>query len=612
MFTFLTHAQKSPKARHNPRSKVKSRRNLRFETLSQRKLLAADIGMPVEHLQHEAPVAENAFPTDKQDPTDKQRAFTGGTLQPNYLPFNPNGSIIHVDDSNTGAQNGMSWMTAFGNLQDGIAAAQPGDWIFVAAGTYSPGATQSDSFWLKTDVDLFGGYEGAFQGTPTSQWYSRHWNTHNKTILSGDINGDDIYPTTTNGMEEPVADIEFLNTSDNNYHVVRASRVTNSMVHGFIIQGGHDEYSGGGGLWARDSTIEIADCVFRFNQGNHGGAIHNIESSPYLHEVIFDRNIANEAGGAMANLNSSARPQVTINSVFYKNRADGDSKGGAIYDQGSSATVVWNSTLQGNDASTGDSIFSDQSVLVVGNSIASFNHSGNGLGISDTGNLFTLAINNNLPAGWTSSANNQFLSNNLSEDTALLLNAPDSAVGPDGHWATADDGLCINSNVPGNPFIGHTASSGGTQLAPQRDILHNLRLPVADIGAYQHLPLTETRAESNVGPIDVSFKELDDSSQNLKSSPTEYAPTEFTDPNKDSKLHSQAESQHTGFQTMCAHTDADATDHRSDDLQPENTQSSINSNEEQIYAQWGMLDHTDFLSDLQILIERLASESLEK
>ena len=185
-------------------------------------------------------------------------------------------------------------------------------------------------------------------------------------------------------------------------------------------------------------------------------------------------------------------------------------------------------------------------------------------------------------------------------------------MGPDGHWATADDGLCINSNVPGNPFIGHTASSGGTQLAPQRDILQNLRLPVADIGAYQHLPLTETRAESNVGPIDISFKELDDSSQNLKSSPTEYAPTEFTDPNKDSKLHSQVESHHTGFQTTSAHTDADATDHHSDDLQPENTQSSINSNEEQIYAQWGMLDHTDFLSDLQILIERLASESLGK
>ena len=612
MFTFLTHAQKSPKSQYNPRSKGRSRRNLRFETLSQCKLLAADIVMPAEPLQHEAPVAEHAFPTDKQDPTDKQRAFTGGTLQPNYLPFNPNGDIIHVDDSSTGTQNGMSWLTAFGNLQDGFAAAQPGDWIFVASGTYSPGATQSDSFWLKTDVDLFGGYEGAFQGTPSSQWYSRDWNAQNKSILSGDINGDDIYPTTTNGMEQPVADIELLNTSDNNYHVVRASLVTNSMMHGFIIQGGHDEVSGGGGLWARDSTIEIADSVFRFNQGNRGGAIHNIESNPYLHEVVFDRNVANEAGGAMANLNSSARPQVTINSVFYKNRADGVSEGGAIYDQGGSATVVWNSTLQGNDATTGDSIFSDQSVLVVGNSIASFNQSGNGSGISDTGNLLTIAMNNNLPSGWTSSASNQFLSNNLSEDTALLLNAPDSALGPDGNWATPDDGLCINSNVQGNPFIGHTASSGGTQLAPQRDILHNLRLPVADIGAYQHLPLTETRAESNVGPLDVPFKQLADSSQNLKSSPTQHAPPEAAQPNKDSKLHSQAESHHTSFKNMSAHTDADATDHHSDDLKPENTESSIDSNEERIYAQWAILDHTDFLSDLQILIEQLSSESLEK
>ena len=125
MFSFLTNAQKSSKARHNSRSKAKSRRNLRFETLSQRKLLAADIGVPMEPLQHEAPVAEHAFPTDKQSPTNKQHAFTGGTLQPNYRPFNPTGNIIHVDDSNAGTQNGMSWMTAFGNLQDGLAAAQP-------------------------------------------------------------------------------------------------------------------------------------------------------------------------------------------------------------------------------------------------------------------------------------------------------------------------------------------------------------------------------------------------------------------------------------------------------------------------------------------------------
>lgn len=616
MFTFLTHAQKSPKARHNSRSKGKSRRNLRFETLSQRKLLAADIGMPVEHLQHEVPVAEHAFPSDKQDPTDKQRAFTGGTLQPNYFPFNPNGSIIHVDDSSTGTQNGISWPTAFGNLQDGLAAAQPGDWIFVAAGTYSPGATQSDSFWLKTDVDLFGGYEGAFQGTPSSQWYTRDWNEQNKSILSGDINDDDIYPTTTNGMEQPVADIEILNTSDNNYHVVRASRVTNSMMRGFIVQAGHDEVSGGGGLWARDSSIEIADSVFRFNQGKHGGAIHNIESNPYLHEVVFDRNIANEGGGAMANLNVNASPQVTINSVFYKNRADGASEGGAIYDQGNSATVVWNSTFQGNDANTGDSIFSDQSILVVGNSILSFNLSGNGSGISDTGNLLTIAMNNNLPSGWTSSASNQFLSNNLSADTALFLNAPDSALGPDGNWATADDGLCINSNVQGNPFIGHTAIVGSTQLAPQRDILHNLRLPVADIGAYQHLPLTNTRpgpvGGPTDGPVDDPFGASVGPSQYLKLSPTESAQPEVAQRTQTDNAHTKVEAGLASFKTKSTHEDTIAADNHAPDLDTGNADSTVDSEKDKIYADWGVLDHSEFLGDLKMLIHDLASESLEK
>ena len=126
------------------------------------------------------------------------------------------------------------------------------------------------------------------------------------------------------------------------------------------------------------------------------------------------------------------------------------------------------------------------------------------------------------------------------------------------------------------------------------------------------MPLSETKAESNVGPLDVPFKELADSSQNLKSSHTQYAPTEAAQPNKNSKLHSQTESHHTSFKTRSTHTDADAADHHSDDMNSEDTESSIDSNEEKIFGQWAILNHTDFLSDLQILIEQLASESLEK
>ena len=78
------------------------------------------------------------------------------------------------------------------HLQDGLAAAQSGDWIFVAAGTYSPGATQSDSFGSKP-MSTFSVDMKAFKVHPPLNGI--HVTEYpNKTILSGDNNGDDIRP----------------------------------------------------------------------------------------------------------------------------------------------------------------------------------------------------------------------------------------------------------------------------------------------------------------------------------------------------------------------------------------------------------------------------------
>ena len=601
MFTKLCRTRKSCSSYGKSRPNRKHKRNLRLESLSQRKLFAADfLDMP-ETILDQPTAAEH------DDYGEFCDTFSKTTIQPNYYPSNPNGNIIHVDDSNTGSQNGMSWLTAFSELQDGLAVATSGDWIFVAAGTYSPGTTQTDSFWLKSEVDLFGGYEGAFQGTPASEWYTRDWNGEDKSILSGDITGNDVYPATINGAEGPVADIQILNNGDNNYHVLRASRVSDTVLKGFFVEGGHDEVSGGGGLWNRDSTIEISDSVFRFNQGNYGGAIHNIESNPFLHEVVFDRNIANEGGGAMANLNATASPQITINSVFYKNRADGASQGGAIYDVGDSITLVWNSTLQGNDANTGDSIYSNQSTLFVGNSILGLNDGGTGSGIADAGNVATVAMHNNLPTGWTSAANNQFIQNNLNEDTGLLLNATDAAAGPDGDWATVDDGLQINANVQGNPFIGHTALIGSTQLAPERDILNNLRLPVADIGSYQHFPMTNTKPGPVGGPVGPI--------QYLRVSSAESNRTELDQQTRTVDLYDQAwtDAENSKVKSQPA-ASIEADDHasESDSASVDSTvDSTVESERDQVYANWESLDHSNFLQDLEMLIHELAVDSLD-
>ena len=72
--------------------------------------------------------------------------------------------IIHVDDDATGLNDGSTWSDAFVHLQDALAAAQSGDQIWVARGTYNPdqGAAQTPgdpghSFELRSDVALYGG-----------------------------------------------------------------------------------------------------------------------------------------------------------------------------------------------------------------------------------------------------------------------------------------------------------------------------------------------------------------------------------------------------------------------------------------------------------------------
>ena len=48
------------------------------------------------------------------------------------------GSVIHVDASAPDGGDGQLWETAFDDLQDAIAAAVPGDELWIAAATYTP------------------------------------------------------------------------------------------------------------------------------------------------------------------------------------------------------------------------------------------------------------------------------------------------------------------------------------------------------------------------------------------------------------------------------------------------------------------------------------------
>ncbi len=193
--------------------------------------------------------------------------------------------VIYVRSNATGANDGTSWQNAFTHLATALAAAQPGDQVWTAAGTYKPTAADTP-LTVKAGVALYGG----FAGTETT--LSARNPTTNVTTLSGDIAGNDI-PGNFN-----------QNRTDNAVHVVEVIPTANpdarALVDGFTISGGQtlvgasapDLSRRGGGLLANARTT-VRNCRFIDNNGDTGGALAAVlagASGIVVEDCIFERN----------------------------------------------------------------------------------------------------------------------------------------------------------------------------------------------------------------------------------------------------------------------------------------------------------------------------------
>ncbi|MFO7446453.1 MAG: right-handed parallel beta-helix repeat-containing protein, partial [Ignavibacteriaceae bacterium] len=279
-------------------------------------------------------------------------------------------SQIYVKADAGGMNNGSSWMNAFINLQDALASASAGDTIFVAEGTYYPdkgdGLTQGDrntSFQLKSGVVLLGGYKGSeeFQG----MFYNKYWRNwqNNKTILSGDLLGNDndnISP------DEPTR-------SDNSLHILFSSAPVDSTaeLNGFYIEGGNanstDGFPGahGGGIYLSNSTMQIKNCTFSNNTAlESGGAIFANSGAIKLKFTAFINNMSNTGAGISIygadNLDNPNLPAI-VNSFFYNNHAVDE--GAGIYIANAANVSILNSVFTGNTLSgtnsSGAGIYTD-------------------------------------------------------------------------------------------------------------------------------------------------------------------------------------------------------------------------------------------------------------
>jgi hypothetical protein len=209
--------------------------------------------------------------------------------------------IIYVDGDATGNNDGTSWTNALTDLQDGLARATPGKQIWVAAGTYKPGTQFTDSFQMKNNVAIYGGFAG-YEDPNTFDLADRDFDA-NETILSGDIGTPDV-------------------NTDNCYHVFYHPNGLDldgtAVLDGFTITAGYASGEGdhqhGGGMFNENCSPSLVNCIFASNatspgedgvsgapgtsggNGGNGGGMFNVSSSPKLTKCTFENNSTGRGG----------------------------------------------------------------------------------------------------------------------------------------------------------------------------------------------------------------------------------------------------------------------------------------------------------------------------
>lgn len=296
----------------------------------------------------------------------------------------PASGIVYVDiTATTGLNNGSSWMNAYTDLGDALAFACDCDdsansrpQIWVADGTYTPseefdfdGSGGNDmrerTFALCDDVEVYGGFEGLGGAEETMLSQRNPDPATNGTILSGDLNGDDV-DMDTNGLPDG-------NISDNVYHVVTGSGTGNTAIlDGFTITAGNadgtDANRDGGGMYNDDGSPTLNNVLFKGNASvDDGGGMYNRGgSAPTVNNGQFIANRVVGDGGAAVDNNGSS--PTFVNALFLGNAtvADGgsgnDANGGAVRNVSGSMPIFINATFSGNFAENeGGAIYNEDS-----------------------------------------------------------------------------------------------------------------------------------------------------------------------------------------------------------------------------------------------------------
>lgn len=266
--------------------------------------------------------------------------------------------ILYVKPDGLDAATGLNWALAKKTITAALAAALPGDVIWVAAGTYSVAPIN-----LAPGVMLMGG----FKGTETDA--SQRNPAANATILDG----------------------------GNASRVVRALRVgTTTGLDGFDVKNG--SWSSGAGINCDTSSPMITNCTV---EGSNGTGIATYNSSPTISGCTIRNNTgrgvycenslailshcvvtANSTSGDGGGINLYYSDAIVTASDVTGNNCVGN--GGGIYCFHSNARIEANNIRQNSASSAGSAgggIYGERSDFLVISNIIAQNTAAKGAGI---------------------------------------------------------------------------------------------------------------------------------------------------------------------------------------------------------------------------------------